>query len=261
MRSNGHNLPGQREHSHKATPVKVTAIERRLGIRFGDPKLLDQAFIHPSYLNELGEDAPHADSYERLEFLGDAVLGAIVAIELFQRHAGLTEGQMTQQRSRVVRTHTLAKIATDLELGAYLKLGRGEESSGGRERESNLAAAVESLIGAVFLDKGFDETRQFVLGVIGKHIDALSPPDDVRDPKSRLQEVAQSLGEQVPTYRVVKAEGPDHARTFEIEVLMNGEPLGSGRGKRKSEAEQEAAREALDVLEDQAAIVALKQKA
>ncbi len=240
--------------------MNVTAIERRLGIRFENPKLLDQAFIHPSYLNELGEDAPHTDSYERLEFLGDAVLGAIVTIDLFQRHAGLTEGQMTQQRSRVVRTETLAKIAGDLELGTYLKLGQGEETSGGRERESNLAAAVESLIGAVFLDKGFDETRQFVLEVIVKYVDALSLPEDVRDPKSRLQEVAQSLGEQVPTYRVVKAEGPDHARTFEIEVLLKGKPLGSGRGRRKSEAEQKAAREALDALEDEAAVAALKQK-
>lgn len=206
---------------------------------------MDQALVHPSYLNELRAPSKPRDSYERLEFLGDSVVGAVITGELYQRCPDLNEGDLTKIRSSLVRGRTLAKVARQLELGSYLKLGKGEESSGGTDRESNLAACLEALIGAIFLDHGFDTARKLVLKTMNDDLEAVLSEGVTEDPKSRLQEMIQSKGGMPPFYRLVDSGGPDHAKNFEIEVLMEDKVMGRGRGKRKLEAENEAAQEAL----------------
>jgi ribonuclease-3 len=229
--------------------LKQTSLDRKLKLHFKDRKLLDQAFVHPSYLNELQPDKRPAGSYERLEFLGDAILGAAVTMELFKRCPELPEGQLTKLRSSLVDGRTLAGIARKLELGQYLKLGKGEESTGGRDRASNLAATLEALIAAVFLDRGFDKARKFALRIVSEEMEKLLGEGVPEDPKSYLQEVVQGMGGGPPHYRLVEAGGPDHARSFEVEVLMAGQVMGRGQGGRKLDAERQAAQEALRRLD------------
>jgi len=225
--------------------LKPHELERKLGLRFKDRKLLDRALVHPSYLNELRAPSKPGDSYERLEFLGDSVVGAVIAGELYRKCPDLDEGDLTKIRSSLVRGSTLAKVARKLDLGAYLKLGKGEASSGGTDRESNLAACMEALIGAVFLDHGFDTAKKVVLKTMADDLEAALSVGVTEDPKSRLQEIIQGKGGVPPFYRTVESSGPDHAKNFEIEVVMEDQVMGRGRGKRKLEAENEAAQEAL----------------
>lgn len=248
MKSKDHSLHGQREHSRRGLRVSITDIENKLGVRFEKPELLVQAFTHPSRLNELPRGARQTDSYERLEFIGDAILGAIIAIELFRRNPGLSEGDMTMARSKVVSTSALANIAVTLGLDSQLIMGKGEDSSGGRERQSNLAAITESLIGAMFLDRGFDRTSIVVVNIFKEYLDWICSPSATSDAKSRLQTIAQQTKGLIPTYRVIQSEGPDHCKTYLVEVLLDGECLGIGEGKRKSSAEQQAALKALESL-------------
>lgn len=220
-------------------------LQRTLKLRFKDEGLLDQALAHPSYLNEVHEGQGHAGSYERLEFLGDAMLGLAVTLEIFKRCPELSEGRLTKLRSSIVRGETLARIARGLGLGQHLKLGRGEESTGGRDRDSNLAAALEALVGAVLLDRGHAAARKFVLGIMAEEVGRVQAEGVPEDPKSRLQEFVQASGGAPPTYRLVESDGPDHDRSFHMEVVMDGDVRGRGRGKRKAEAENNAALEAL----------------
>jgi ribonuclease-3 len=225
--------------------LRQTPLERKLKQRFKDRRLLEQALSHPSYLNEISPGGGTIDSYERLEFLGDAVVGMAVTQELFARYPDLPEGQLTKLRSSLVSGKTLARTARGLELGQHLKLGRGEQSSGGSDRDSNLAAAFEALIGAVFLDRGFDAAKKMVLRLLAGEMAGLLEGGVPEDPKSRLQEVIQRMGKPLPEYRLVDSGGPDHDRSFGVEVLMDGQVMGSGRGKRKLDAEKQAAQEAL----------------
>jgi ribonuclease-3 len=229
--------------------LKPTNLERKLRLRFKDKALLDQALTHPSYLNELPPEEGPTSSYERLEFLGDAVLGAAMTLELYQRCPHLPEGQLTKLRSSLVEGKALASVARRLELGQHLKLGRGEESTGGRDRDSNLAASLEALVGAIFLDDGFDAARDFVLGTMQDEIESHLAAGVPEDPKSRLQELAQSMGGETPHYRLVEVDGPDHNKSFDVEVVMDGQVMGRGRGKRKLDAEKQAAEKALCRLE------------
>ena len=215
-----------------------------LGFPIRDPSVFRRALVHRSFCNEHGLDA--TESYERLEFLGDAVLELTVSGELYRRLPEASEGRLTKTRSTLVRGETLARVARGLDLGDLLLVGRGVEVSGGRNQDSVLAAAFEALVAAVYLDRGMEQARSFVLRVMsGELASALDwrPPQE--NPKSRLQETVQGRGMPTPKYRTIASEGPDHEPLFTVEVLVDGEVVGSGQGSKKAEAEREAARSAL----------------
>ena len=228
--------------------AKRSALEKRLGVTFRDAALLQRALIHSSYLNENPGSAP--ESNERLEFLGDAVLSLVVADELFAAYPDLDEGKLTELRARLVRGATLAKAAGRLELGEALLLGRGEEGGGGRVRPTNLAHVYEALVGAIFLDGGLAKVRRFVLRSLQEEFDLAEGRGVPLDAKSQLQERSQSLYQSTPHYHLIETEGPDHARRFTIEVVIDGRVLGTGTGRSKQQAEKEAARAALERLDD-----------
>ena len=222
-------------------------IQQRLGLEFNSPGLLVEALTHPSYLNE-NPDAP-TNSYQRLEFLGDAILGSITAEELFHRYPDLPEGELTRFRSHLVQERSLAEIASELDLGEYLYVGRGEEASGGRHRSSTLAAALEALIGAVYLDQGADVARALVMDLLGGEIARAEESGGAPlDPKSHLQEMVQAKHGHLPCYRVVNTEGPDHKRIFTVEVWLENRVAGVGTAQRKLDAEREAASMAIEAL-------------
>ena len=218
-------------------------LEEVLGVRFRDAGLLRLALVHSSFLNENPGGA--LESNERLEYLGDAVLGMAVAEELYAANLGWPEGKLTQARAALVQEGTLAEAARDIGLGEMLHMGRGEEDGGGRDRPSNLSAGLEAVIGAVFLDRGYDVARDVVLRVLGDRFSSLGEPEMSANPKSALQEAVQAEGLASPAYRIVHEEGADHDRLFVAEVTVGGEVAGRGEGKRKSLAEQAAAVEAL----------------
>ncbi len=224
----------------------IAALQRNLGVFFKDKSLLEQALIHSSYSNE----NPHiaSSSNERLEFLGDAVLGLIVAEKLYRDFPDFTEGKMTKLRAALVRRETLAAIAKSIGLGDYLYLGKGEELSGGSNKLANLAAAMEAVIAAVLLDRGITVTRNFILRLFKPELQKAINQSKGTDYKSELQELIQSSEQKVPTYHVVEATGPDHGKTFTVEVRLGNTLLGRGTGKSKKAAETEAARSALEEL-------------
>ncbi|MFA5054731.1 MAG: ribonuclease III [Dehalococcoidia bacterium] len=223
----------------------ITELKNTLQVPFREPVLLQQALVHRSYLNENPDF--ELQSNERLEFLGDSMLGVVIAEKLYREHRDLPEGDLTKLRSALVRRETLARIARQrLKLDNYIYLGRGEESNSGRARQSILADALEAVIGAVFLDQGFDACRDLILRLYDGEIEKAADTVLNADFKSRLQEIVQSRCREVPEYRVISAEGPDHAREFIVEVLIGGRVLGKGKGSSKREAEQGAARAALE---------------
>ena len=226
----------------------LAELQQSLGVSFNQPALLSQALTHSSFANE-NPDA--AISNERLEFLGDAVLGLIVAENLYRDFTELTEGQMTKIRSYLVKQETLAQVAKSLNLGACLYLGRGEENSGGQDKPANLARALEALIAALYLDQGSAVTESVVLKLLAPEFQiALSEDngDIVTDYKSRLQEYLQAQSQSAPNYLLIRTEGPDHAKKFIVEVRMNDTVLATGSGRAKKMAEMEAARLALEKL-------------
>lgn len=221
------------------------ALQSTLGVTFKNTSLLEQSLIHRSYLNETSQEL---SSNERLEFLGDALIGLAVADDLYWRFPELQEGDLTKLRAAVVCRDSLAEVARSLDLGDYLYLGRGEEQGGGRKRERNLACVFEALIGAVLLDKGYDVARELLLKLLRAAIDQAAEQLDVMDYKSKLQELIQLRQQVTPTYRVVKTAGPDHDREYSVEVVAAGVAIGMGLGKSKQQAEKEAARAALEKL-------------
>lgn len=225
----------------------IIKLQQRLHYTFKDIDVLRLALVHRSYLNESQE--PGISSNERLEFLGDAVLGLVVAQELYQLNPDWSEGEMTRLRSLLVRRETLAELARGLDLGSYLCLGKGEAASGGRERPSNLASALEAVIGATFLDGGFRAAKRVVLRLLGREMETVTKSKPPTDYKSRLQEVVQARRKVTPTYRTVAVVGPEYDRQFMVEVLAGDEVLGRGRGLSKQLAEMDAARAALEALE------------
>ncbi len=225
---------------------QLVELESRLGVSFRDKAILNVALTHSSYLNENPGEA--AESNERLEFLGDAMIGSAVGEELYCRRPGWTEGQLTQARAALVKGATLSRVARGLRLGDYLRMGAGELAGGGSQRSGNLEAALEAVAGALFLDQGYDATRKFVVRVLCPEIDDLDAVH-LQNPKSTLQEAVQANGLAPPTYEIVNATGADHAPSFTVEVSVDGEVVGRGDGSRKADAEQRAAAEALDKLD------------
>ncbi|MCL4390545.1 MAG: ribonuclease III [Patescibacteria group bacterium] len=208
-------------------------------IPFKDPRLLDQALTHRSFLNE---DSKTTVSNERLEFLGDSVLSLIVSTELFARFPNYPEGKLTSLRSALVRTKTLAKLAKALNYGDALKMSRGEEKTGGRENESLLADTFEAVLGAIYLDQGLEAARKF----LQTHLFPLIDGQTIFDYKSKLQEVTQQQKKVSPIYRVLSETGPDHDKVFVVGVYLSSKLLAQGSGKSKQEAQQEAAHLALE---------------
>ena len=224
----------------------LTLLQETLGIAFNDASRLEQALVHSSYVNENPDFAP--SSNERLEFLGDAVLGLIVAEKLYQDFPHFTEGEMTKLRAALVRRDTLSRAAGAIGLGDHLYLGKGEEASGGRHKPANLAAALEAVIAAVFLDRGSSAAQNFILKLFDDELRKVISQGRGVDYKSELQELIQAKEQQAPDYHVIEATGPDHGKTFTVEVRLGGTVLGRGSGKSKKAAESEAARSALKKL-------------
>jgi len=223
----------------------LARVERVIGYRFRNREYLRDALVHVSVAGD--DPTGCAVSNERLEFLGDAVLELVVSEALYRQHHDWREGLLTQARARFVTTKTLAEAALKLGLGDHLVLAKGEESTGGRRRESNLADVFEAVCGALYLDGGLDVAVRFIQTHIleGRRAEEAFTS---RDPKTRLQEQLQSDGADPPTYRLVAMSGPDHRPTFVSEVLSGGEVLGSGTGASKKDAERSAATEALERL-------------
>jgi len=219
-------------------------LAERLGHTFGDLSLLQHALAHRSWCGEQDGGAP---SNERLEFLGDAVLGLVVAGFTYDRYPHFPEGKLAKVRSAVVNARVLAQVAAGLGVGEVLLLGRGEEGSGGRTKASILADAFEAVLGAVYLDAGWDAAQRLVLRELGAAIERAGEEPDDFDHKSRLQEKAVRDGEGTPRY-VVVGSGPDHDRAYVAEVYLGGTCWGTGEGRSKKDAEQEAARAAWEEL-------------
>ncbi len=226
--------------------INLAQLQNSLGIFFNDTSILEQALIHSSYINE--NPGFTFVSNERLEFLGDAVLGLVIAQKLFQDFPLSPEGELTRLRAALVRRETLALIANDIKLGRYLLLGRGEESGGGREKTANLAGAFEALIASIYCDQGLEVTSKLILKLFGPEILKQAQQVAETDYKSQLQEILQAQRQQTPIYHLIEATGPDHARLFTIEVKIGHTILGRGTGKSKKAAEMEAAKAALKNL-------------
>jgi ribonuclease-3 len=221
-----------------------------LGVQFNDVGLLESALTHRSFVHEHYESLLQPN--ERLEFLGDSVLNFLTAQHLYHAFPNHSEGQLTAMRASLVRAASLARFAREFQLGTYLKLGKGEEHSGGRERNSLLADAFEAVLAAIYLDQGMDVASRFLLPLLQTEGERLVTEGLLLDDKSRLQERVQSERNQTPRYRTVSAEGPDHSRTFTIEVYAGDEKLGIGVGNSKQLAAQAAARAALEHLDGSA---------
>jgi ribonuclease III len=217
--------------------------EQEHGLNFRDKQLLKTAFVHSSYVNELGDDSQ--DDNERLEFLGDSILGFVVSELLYRRYPHAREGELTAMRAALVRREALARFARRLRLGDYLYLGHGEEESGGRKRAATLCATFEAVVGAIYLDQGIEAVRGFVLPIVEADIERETLEALHKDPKSRLQEWSQSHFGVLPKYRQVDHSGPDHAKTFMFQVTIRDHRYGVGQGASKQEASQAAAAMAL----------------
>ncbi len=227
---------------------QLTRLQDRLNYRFSDIGLLQQAMIHGSYLNEVID--VDLESNERLEFLGDAILGAVVARRLYTDFPGAGEGWMTVSRSRLVRNETLGQIGRALGLGEYLLMGTGIANDGARERLTVLSRALEATFGAIWLDGGDGAVRDVILGLLKDNINALTTDDVQADPKSQLQQVTQSHDGSQPTYAIIKESGPPHDRSFRAVVTVEGELLAEGEGRSKQAAEMDAAQHALTALQE-----------
>lgn len=221
----------------------MESLERKLGYQFRNQQLLSEALNHSSYANE---HRGSLGSNERLEFLGDSVLGFVSAEYLFQGHQDLPEGDLTRMRASLVCEQSLYEVAKELGLGGYLKLGRGEEAGGGRERQSILADAVEAVFAAVYLDGGIEPVRELIIRILLSQAPAA---EERKDYKTTLQEVVQRHSGQILTYHMVSQSGPDHNKTFLFEVRLNDHPIGRGEGRSKKEAEQAAAKAALEGMQ------------
>jgi len=220
-------------------------LARRLGINFSDNRLLYRALTHRSYLNEHPEAL---EDNERLEFLGDAVLDFLVGAWLYNHFPEMTEGELTRLRSALVRTEQLADFAREIDLGELMLLGKGELEAGGDQRPALLCATFEALIGALYLDSGIGKVKMFVEPMLEAATDQILTARKEQDPKSVLQEWIQSQGFGPPVYRTTGAIGPDHAKIFEVEVVVNENVYGRGQGHSKQSAAKAAARAALQAL-------------
>lgn len=221
----------------------MKTLEERLGYQFQNRALLENALTHSSYANEHRDEG--MSSNERLEFLGDSVLGMVVADHLYREHPNMPEGELTRTRAAMVCEGSLVEVARVLDLGRYLRLGKGEDAGGGRERPSILADATEAVLAAIYLDGGIAQARRTIRSLILGNEEELSAS---RDYKTALQELVQKESGRKLTYRLVGEEGPDHAKRFAVEVLLDGNTVGAGEGRTKKAAEQNAAKAAIGAL-------------
>lgn len=221
-------------------------LQEKLGYCFKREELLLEALTHSSVALE--KRSTGGRDYQRLEFLGDAVLQLSITLRLYSEFPDYPEGQLTKMRTRLVNRQTLARIGTNLDLGEYLQLGRGEEQLGGRKRPSNLADAMEAVIGAVFQDGGFEPASAFIFRMWAEDIDQLRHQPHEINPKGDLQELLQGKAREKPIYEIVAESGKDHDKFFEARVLWEGRELGRGSGRSKKEAESLAAERALEIL-------------
>lgn len=221
----------------------INAIQAALGFQFDDQSLLLRALTHRSYLNEHPDLA--LEDNQRLEFLGDAVLDFVAGAWLYHHFPEFQEGRLTSLRSALVRTPTLARFAQQIQLGAHLRLGKGEKESGGQERKANLCDAFEAFVGALYLDGGLPAVEKLIYPLLRDETERILIAELDRDPKSRFQEWSQGELGITPRYRTVKATGPDHARTFTVVVCVGEEVYGEGQGRSKQTAAQAAAEAAL----------------
>ena len=222
----------------------MKSLEEKLGYTFQDARLLENALTHSSCANE---SQGRLHSNERLEFLGDSILGMVVADYLYRNHPDLPEGELTRTRAALVCEESLVEVARELDLGQYLRLGKGEEAGGGRQRPSIRADAVEAVLAAVYLDGGIGSARRIIQKyVLSREVAGLTRP---RDYKTALQELVQGESGQVLHYRLTGESGPDHDKRFFVQVELNGHAVGEGSGRTKKEAEQMAARAAMEALE------------
>jgi ribonuclease-3 len=235
--------------SHRPSRLasRLEELEQVLGVSFNDRALLELALVHSSYLAEFPGVYP--GSNERLEFLGDALVDLVVAHELYSRFPSRPEGQLTQMRAALVSKEALARVADALDLGRSLVMGRGETNTGGVERESNQANAFEAVVGAIFLDQGYEVASRFVLDVMADPMrDVFESEEPPKHPKTRLHEEAMARGLAPPDYRVVAETSLDRQLEFTVEVILDGTPAGQGKGRRKAYAEREAALQALKAM-------------
>ena len=223
-------------------PAGTAKLEKIVGVKFKNTALLAEALTHKSFAMEQGGKVAFN---ERLEFLGDSVLSSAVAHYLFNRYPDVDEGRLSQLKSMLVSRPSLTVWGRDIEIGRYLRLSDGENATGGRERDSIVGNAMEALLGAVYLEAGYEKTQKFIDKLLAKRKRLVTS-----DHKSRLQEWAQKKYKIPPSYVVSRSYGPDHAKTFEINVAIANEVLGSGSGKSKKEAEQAAAKDALKKIKD-----------
>ena len=221
----------------------MSELENRIHYTFKNKKLLHEALSHSSYANE----GKRTRSNERLEFLGDSVLSIIVAKHLFTHYTHLPEGELTKLRASLVCEKSLHEFACDFGLGEFLLLGKGEELTGGRERPSIIADAFEALLAAIYLDGGMEQARKFVLQFIPEHLNP-KQAKGLNDYKTTLQEIIQQNKEEKIEYVPIEETGPDHDKTFVVEVHLNSNVIGTGRGKSKKQAEHFAAKEALELM-------------
>ena len=232
---------GRIETAEKDMEAHIDEFEEKLGYRFKDKELLKLALTHRSFVRE--EGSGKTGSNERLEFLGDALFDAIVGEAMYRRMEDEKEGALTKCRSHVVCEASLADRGRETGIGAAIRMGKGEEAAGGRDKTSIIADALEAVIGAMYLDGGFDVTRETVLRLFDRRIEMAIGGELFTDYKSRLQELAQKYGVADIKYETVKESGPPHDKTFFVQVKVNGKTAGRGKGKSKKEAEQEAAKE------------------
>jgi ribonuclease III len=231
----------------------LNSLQERLGYSFRETNLLRLAVTHPSIAHEQEGLVQHN---QRLEFLGDAVLGLILTRELYERFPDFGEGPLTKARAELVNQRSLAEQSRRLGIGEFLIMSRGEIIHGGQQRASSLADAYEAVIGAIFIDGGFDVAREFVLRCFRDAFGEFTAPPNLSNPKGELQEMLQTRSSEAPRYEITASSGPDHDRSFECAVLHEGRELGRGRGKSKRAAEGEAALAALQTIKNERGIAA-----
>lgn len=226
---------------------RLRLFEKRLGYSFKKKELLFRALTHRSFANE--KDMEAKENNERYEFLGDAVLELSISHTLIASFPKFPEGELSKIRAAVVNEVQLAEIARNIELGEYLNLGKGEEMTGGRTKPSLLSDAYEAVLGAIYLDRGFDKVKKVVEAHFKVILKSAGKKGFYKDYKTRLQEISQAKFRTIPKYKLVKATGPDHKKMFEVNLLIAGELYGVGKGHSKKIAEQEAAQDALEKIE------------
>ncbi len=236
----------QKKDNRKNRYRQLNKLQKIIRIKFKDKSLLNRAMIHRSYVNEARVGLK---DNERLEYLGDSVLAVVINEYLFKRYEDYLEGDLAKIKSAVVSEVTLAKIASEIDLGSFILMGKGEERSGGRIRSSILANTLEAIIGAIYLDAGLKASKRFILTLFKKDIERIDKLSYLRDPKTTLQEFVQGKYKQRPVYDVIKESGPDHKKEFTVQLTVNGKDISTGIGSSKRKAEMEAAKKVLQEIQ------------